>query len=96
MVLPLKKRVIMNKPFLTIDENSKLELSDLGNENNMKITFDINADFDGSVASFATFVHEMGLTSLTCSSSIDFPDEEGIEEMVLDSFFDSVKNYEVK
>ena len=83
----------MNRPFLTIDENSKLELSDLGNENNIKITFDINADFDGSVASFAAFSHEMGLTSFTTSSSIDFPEEYGIEEMVLDSFFDSIREY---
>ena len=86
----------MNRPFLTIDENSKLELSDLGNENNMKITFDINADFDGSVASFATFAHVNGLTSFTTSSSLDFPDEEGIDGEMLDSFFDSVKTYEVK
>ena len=85
----------MNRPFLTIDENSKLELSDLGNENNMKITFDINADFDGSVAAIATFAHEMGLTSFTTSSTIDFPDEEGIDGEMLESFFDSVKTYEV-
>ena len=85
----------MNRPFLTIDENSKLVLSDLGNENNMKITFEIYADFDGSVASFATFVSEMGLTSFTTSSSIDFPDEEGIDGEMLDGFFDSVRNYEV-
>ena len=80
----------MNKPFLDIVDE-KLELSDLGNENNLKIYFDINSDFDGSVASFATFAHEMDLTNFTTSSSIDFPDEYGIEEMVLDSFFDSVR-----
>jgi len=83
----------MNRPYLTIDENSKLELSDLSNENNMKITFDINSDFDGSVASFAAFAYENELTSFTTSSSLDFPDEYGIEEMVLDSFFDSVREY---
>ena len=80
----------MNRPYLTIIDE-KLELSDLGNENNSKIYFDINSDFDGSVASFATFAHEMDLTNFTTSSSIDFPDEYGIEEMVLDSFFDSVR-----
>ena len=84
----------MNRPYLTITDE-KLELSDLDNENNLKIYFDINSDFDGSVASFATFAHEMDLTSFITSSSIDFPDEYGIEEMVLDSFFDSVRNYEV-
>ena len=84
----------MNRPYLTITDE-KLELSDLDNENNLKIYFDINSDFDGSVASFATFAHEMDLTNFTTSSSIDFPDEYGIEEMVLDSFFDTVSNYEV-
>ena len=82
----------MNRPYLTITDE-KLELSDLDNENNLKIYFDINSDFDGSVASFATFAHEMDLTNFTTSSSLDFPDEYGIEEMVLDSFFDSVREY---
>jgi len=84
----------MNRPYLTITDE-KLELSDLGNENNTKIYFDINSDFDGSVASFATFAHEMGLTNFTTSSSIDFPDEDGIDVEMLDSFFDSVRNYKV-
>ena len=84
----------MNKPFLDIVDE-KLELSDLGNENNLKIYFDINSDFDGSVASFATFAHEMDLTNFTTSSSIDFSDEFGIDQMVLDSFFDTISNYEV-
>ena len=80
----------MNRPYLTITDE-KLELSDLDNENNLKIYFDINSDFDGSVASFATHAEHHGLTSFITSSSIDFPDEYGIEEMVLDSFFDSVR-----
>ena len=84
----------MNRPYLTIIDE-KLELSDLDNENNLKIYFDINSDFDGSVASFATFAHEMDLTNFTTSSSIDFPDEYGIDVEMLDSFFDSVRNYEV-
>ena len=84
----------MNRPFLTITDE-KLELSDLGNENNMKIVFDINADFDGSVASFATFAHHHDFTSFTTSSSIDFPDEYGIDVEMLDGFFESVRNYEV-
>ena len=82
----------MNRPFLDIVDE-KLELSDLGNENNMKIIFDINSDYDGSVASFAAFSHEMGLTSFTTSSSIDFPDEYGIDVEMLESFFDSIREY---
>ena len=84
----------MNRPYLTITDE-KLELSDLDNENNLKIYFDINSDFDGSVASFATFAHEMDLPNFTTSSSIDFSDEFGIDQAVLDSFFDSIWNYEV-
>ena len=84
----------MNRPFLTITDE-KLELSDLDNENNPKILFDINADFDGSVASFATLAHHHGFTSFTTSSSIDFPDEYGIDVEMLDGFFESVRNYEV-
>ena len=82
----------MHRPFLTIVDE-KLELSDLGNENNMKITFDINADFDGSVVSLATFFSETGLTSITTSSSIDFSDEYGIDSEMLESFFDSIREY---
>ena len=85
----------MNKPFLDIVDE-KLELSDLGNENNLKIYFDINSDFDGSVASFATFVFiENDFSNFTTSSSIDFSDEFGIDQAMLDSFFDSVRTYEV-
>ena len=84
----------MNRPFLTITDE-KLELSDLDNENNPKILFDINADFAGSVASFATFAHHHGFTSFTTSSSIDFSDEYGIDQEMLDGFFESVRNYEV-
>ena len=93
MVPPFKKGFKMNRPYLTIDENSKLELSDLSNENNMKITFDINSDFDGSVVSLATFFSETGLTSITTSSSIDFSDEYGIDSEMLESFFDSIREY---
>ena len=95
MVPTLEKRVIMNKPFLTINENSALELSDLGNENSDKIIFDINADYDGSVKSFATFLNVNGIKSVTTSSSIDFSDDYGIDEAMLDGFFNSVKTYEV-
>ena len=94
MVPPTIKKVVMNRPFLTI-ANEKLELSDLDNESDMKIVFDINSDFDGSVSSFATFAHVNGVTSFTTSSTIDFPDEEGIDGEMLDGFFDSVRNYEV-
>ncbi len=93
----------MIRPFLTIT-NEKLELSDLDNESDMKIVFDINSDFDGSVSSFATFAHVngfssffsvTGLTNIATSSSIDFSDEYGIDSEMLVSFFDSVRNYEV-
>ena len=83
------------KPFLTIDEKSRLELIDLDNKNNKPIIFDINSDFDGSVKSFATFMSVMGIKSVTTSSSIDFSDEYGIDEEMLESFLDSVSNYEV-
>jgi hypothetical protein len=83
------------KAFLTIDEKSRLELSDLDNENNKPIIFDINADYDGSVKSFATFLSVNGIKSVATSSSIDFSDDYGIDEAMLDGFFNSVKTYEV-
>ena len=83
------------KPFLTIDEKSCLELSDLDNKNNKPIIFDINSDYDGSVKSFAEFLSVNGIESVTTSSTIDFPDEYGIDEEMLESFLDSVSNYEV-
>ena len=83
------------KPFLTIDSEARLELSDLNNEDSKKIIFDINADYDGSVKSFAEFLSVNGIKSVTTSSSIDFSDEYGIDEAMLDGFFDSVRNYEV-
>ena len=83
------------KPFLTIDEKSRLELSDLDNKNNKPIIFDINADYDGSVKSFAEFLSVNGIESVTTSSTIDFSDEYGIDEEMLESFLNSVSNYEV-
>ena len=83
------------KPFLTIDEKSRLKLSDLDNKNNKPIIFDINADYDGSVKSFAEFLSVNGIESVTTSSSIDFSDEYGIDEEMMESFLDSVSNYEV-
>jgi hypothetical protein len=83
------------KPFLTIDEKSRLELSDLDNKNNKPIIFDINADYDGSVKSFAEFLSFNGIESVTTSSTIDFSDEYGIDEEMLESFLNSVSNYEV-
>ena len=95
MVPPLKKRVIMNKLFLTINENSALELSDLDNKDFEKIVLDINADYDGSVKSMATFLKDNKITKFISSSSLDFPDEYGIDDDMLIEFFDSVKTYEV-
>ena len=83
------------KPFLTIDEKSRLELSDLDNKNNKPIIFDINSDYDGSVKSFAEFLSVNGIESVTTSSTIDFSDEYGIDEEMMESFLDSVSNYEV-
>ena len=83
------------KPFLTIDEKSRLELSDLDNKNNKPVIFDINADYDGSVKSFAEFLSVNGIESVTTSSTIDFSDEYGIDEEMLESFLNSVSNYEV-
>ena len=83
------------KTFLTIDEKSRLKLSDLDNKNNNPIIFDINADYDGSVKSFAEFLNVNGVESVTTSSTIDFSDEYGIDEEMLESFLNSVSNYEV-
>ena len=41
------------KTFLTIDEKSRLKLSDLDNKNNKPVIFDINSDYDKSVGSFS-------------------------------------------
>jgi len=83
------------KAFLTIDEKSRLELRDLDNKKMKRVIFDINADYDGSVKSFATFLSVNGIKSVTTSSSIDFSDDYGIDEAMLDGFFNSVKTYEV-
>ena len=83
------------KPFLPIDEKSRLEVSDLGNKDFEKLVLDINADYDGSVKSFAEFLSVNGIESVTTSSTIDFSDEYGIDEKMLESFLNSVSNYEV-
>jgi len=83
------------KPFLTIDEKSRLELSDLDNKDFYKLILDINADYDGSVKSLATFLSVNGIKSVDCSGTIDFSDSYGIDEEMMESFLDSVSNYEV-
>ena len=85
----------MNKLFLTINENSALELSDLDNKDFEKIVLDINADYDGSVKSFAKFLNVNDVASVNISSSIEFSNEYGIDEEMMESFLDSVSNYEV-
>ena len=85
----------MKKPFLTIDSESRLSLIDMDNEDNNPIIFDINADYDGSVKSFAAFMETNNIIFMMTSSKVDFSDEYGIDEAMLDSFFDSVRNYEV-
>ena len=81
------------KTFLTIDSESRLELSDLNSEDSKKIIFDINADYDGSVKSFAEFLSVNGVEAVIASSKVDFSDEYGIDEEMLDSFFVSVRDY---
>ena len=96
MVPPTNKRLVM-KPFLTIDEKSRLKLSDMDNKNSKPIIFDINSDYDKSVGSFVAFMKATGFSEFVSSSSLDFPDEYGIDKEMLESFFDSVSNtyYEV-
>ena len=81
------------KPFLTIDSEARLELSDLNSEDSKKIIFDINADYDGSVKSFAEFLNVNGVESVIASSKVDFSDDYGIDNEMLDSFFVSVRDY---
>ena len=81
------------KTFLTIDEKSRLKLSDLDNKKNNPIIFDINADYDGSVKSFAEFLKVNGVESVIASSKVDFSDDYGIDNEMLDSFFVSVRDY---
>ena len=81
------------KPFLTIDSEARLELSDLNSEDSKKIIFDINADYDGSVKSFATFMETNSISSIMTSSKVDFSDDYGIDNEMLDSFFVSVRDY---
>ena len=83
------------KTFLTIDSESRLEVSDLDNKDFEKLVLDINSDYDGSVKSFAEFLSVNGIESVTTSSTIDFSDEYGIDEEMLESFLNSVSNYEV-
>ena len=84
----------MKQPFLTINDNENLEISDMDTDS-VPVEFDINADFDGSIRKFANFMFDNNIITMMCSSSIDFSDEYGIEKMMLDSFFDSVRDYEV-
>ena len=84
----------MKSPFLTINSNENLEIYDMDTDST-PVEFNINADFDGSIRKFANFMFDNNISDLMCSSSIDFSDEYGIDKMMLDSFFDSVSNYEV-
>ena len=43
----------MKQPFLTINDNENLEISDMDTDS-VPVEFDINADFDGSFASLQT------------------------------------------
>ena len=85
----------MKHPFLTINANENLEISDMDTDS-APVEFDINADFDGSVRKFANFMFDNNIGwPMGCSSTIHFSDEYGIDKMMLDSFFDSVRDYEV-
>ena len=83
------------KTFLTINSEALLEVIDLDNKDFEKLVLDINSDYDGSVKSFAEFLNVNGIKSVTTSSTIDFSDEYGIDEEMLESFLNSVSNYEV-
>ena len=83
------------KTFLTINSEARLEVSDLDNKDFEKLVLDINSDYDGSVKSFAEFLNVNGIKSVIASSKIDFPDEYGIDEEMIESFLNSVSNYEV-
>ena len=83
------------KTFLTINSEAHLEVSDLDNKDFEKLVLDINSDYDGSVKSLAEFLNVNGIKSVTTSSTIDFSDEYGIDEEMLESFLNSVSNYEV-
>ena len=85
----------MKSPFLTINSNENLEIYDV-DADSTPVEFNINADFDGSICKFANFIFDNNiLWPMACSSSIHFPDEYGIEKMMLDSFLASVRDYEV-
>ena len=84
----------MKQPFLTINDNENLEISDMDTDS-VPVEFDINADFDGSIRKFANFMFDNNISNISnmaCSSSIHFSDEYGIEKMMLDSFFDSFRD----
>ena len=85
----------MIRPFLSINSNENLTVRNLDADNkDLVLEVDINSDYDGSLRKFATFVRENNINSLTCSSSIDFSDEYGIDAVMLDNFLDSVWSYE--
>ena len=86
----------MIRPFLSINRNENLTIRNLDTDNHdLVLEVDINSDYDGSLRKFATFVRENNINSFSCSSTIDDPDENGIDSMMLDTFLDSVWSYEV-
>ena len=85
----------MIRPFLSINSNENLTVRNLDTDtHDVVLEVDINSDYDGSLRKFAAFVREININSLTCSSSIDFSDEYGIDAVMLDTFLDSVWSYE--
>ena len=68
----------MKQPFLTINDNENLEISDMDTDS-AAVEFDVNADFDGSIREFANFMFDNNISNMACSSSIHFSDEWGIE-----------------
>ena len=84
----------MIRPFLSINSNENLTIMDL-NTKSVVAEFDINSDFDGSIRKFATFVHDNNISSFACSSTLNFPDEYGIDSEMLDGFLDSAWDYEI-
>ena len=84
----------MIRPFLSINSNENLTIMDL-NTKSVVAEFDINSDFDGSIRKFATFVHANNISRFACSSTLNFPDEYGIDSEMLDGFLDSAWDYEI-
>ena len=48
--------------------------------------FDLNADLKGSINKFREICVQHHIPTITCSSAIDFPEEEGVAQEKMDAF----------